>query len=77
MSPRLRFRLQLVGLLAALFVTGASAASMLDTARLVEIVGLAGGAFAAGASFIKLIADRRIEALTADRDAGASTRGRA
>ena len=59
MSPRLCFRLQLFGFATALLVTATSAVAMLDTARLVEVLGLAGGAFAAGASVVKVISDRR------------------
>ena len=59
MTPRTRRRLQLLGLLSALVVTAASAAAMLDTARLVEVVGLAAGAFGAGASVVGLANRRR------------------
>jgi len=71
MSPRLRFRLQLLGLLASIAVTVAAAVSMAHVARRVDVVGLAGGAFAAGASVVKLITDRRRGALRAERDAAA------
>ena len=59
MTPRTRRRLQLLGLLSALVVTAASAAAMLDTARLVEVIGLAAGAFGAGASVVSLVNRRR------------------
>ncbi len=58
MTPRTRRRLQLLGLLSALVVTAASAAAMLDTARLVEVVGLAAGAFGTGASVVSLVRRR-------------------
>jgi 4-hydroxybenzoate polyprenyltransferase len=59
MNPRTRQRLQIAALAASLVVLAAAAASMLDTARLVEVVALAGSAFAAGATTVKLVADRR------------------
>jgi hypothetical protein len=59
MNPRTRHRLQVLALVISLGLLTAAATSMLDTARLVDVVALAASAFAAGATTVKLVADRR------------------
>ncbi|MCB9068746.1 MAG: hypothetical protein H6629_13170 [Calditrichae bacterium] len=45
----------IVGLIAAFSVVFAAAASMRETARLVDIVALCGGSFAAGVAFVQTV----------------------
>lgn len=57
-SPTVRRRLNVVGLLASLVVLAASAVSLLDAVRLVEVVALTGSAYAAGATTVALFRRR-------------------
>jgi hypothetical protein len=59
LSSKWKFRLQLAGIVASILVMLAGAGSLAESARLVDVVGTAGGAFAAGAGFANLMARRR------------------